>query len=219
MSKSQSQFWLRRAARPRAHNEMYVKCNAVLCDGKFSSASDAAQSLTIIFQLSSAAVCHNPQHPADSPADSSGAPLGGIRWIVSTAMCANWTGARPFVTYTFSNKNWQRNVISIQGAAEALSPEKINCYPLRDVVWQFLNRLDNGFIISPWNSHIEISDKQCNRKSAPSTDNRRVGREESMESRLKQREHNLTRHQFPACWQVSEVKTIRFQSSQRQKTH
>lgn len=44
----------------------------------------------ISIQLSSAAVCHYPQLPADSPADSSGAPLRGIKRIVSTA-----TRARP----------------------------------------------------------------------------------------------------------------------------
>lgn len=92
----------------------------------------------------------------------------GPHWGESNGLWAqlcvpNWM-AHPFVKYTFSNKNWQRNLISIQGEAEALSLEKINCYPLSDCVWQFLNRLDKGFIISPWNSHIEISDKQCNRK-------------------------------------------------------
>ncbi len=60
-------------------------------NGKFQSASSAAESLPIIFQLSSSAVCHNPQHPTDSPADSSGAPRRGIKWIVSTAMCGNCT--------------------------------------------------------------------------------------------------------------------------------
>lgn len=135
-----------------------------LYNGKFPSASSAAQSLPIISQLSSAAVCHNPQHPTDLPADSSGAPLRGIKWIVSTAMCAKLNGTHPFVKHTFPNKNWQRNLISIQGAVETLSLEKINCYPLSDGVWQVLNRLDNGFIILPWNSHSEISDNQCNRK-------------------------------------------------------
>lgn len=134
---------------------------------------------------------------------------GGIKWIVSTATCATWIGTQPFVKYTFSNKNWQRNVISIQGAAEALSLEKINCYLLSDHMWQFLNRLDNGFIILPWNSLAEISDKQCNRRAHKLPDNRQVGREESMESHLKQHEHHLTRHQLSAWWQVSEVKTIR----------
>lgn len=117
----------------------------------------------------------------------------GPHWGESNGLWAqlcvpNWM-AHPFVKYTFSNKNWQRNLISIQGAAEALSLEKINCYPLSDCAWQFLNRLDKGFIISPWNSHIEISDKQCNRKGTRrAADKGRVGRVESMESRLKQHE-------------------------------
>lgn len=159
-------------------------------------------SLPIIIQLSSAApfvTIHS--IPLTCRLTAPGAPLRGIKCIVSAATCANWIGTHPFVKYTFSNKNWQRNAIAIQGAAEALSREKINCH-----MWQVLNRLDNGFIILPWNSLTEISDKHWNRKGACSTDNRWVSREESMESHLKQHEHHLTRHQFLACWQASKVK-------------
>lgn len=143
------------------------------------------RSLAIIsIQLSSAAVCHYPQLPTDSPADSSGAPLRGIKRIVSTATCT-----QPFARYTFSNKNWQRNVISIQGAVAALSREKINCYLLGGGVWQLLNGRDNGFIIAPWSSLTGGNEPQI-------TDG--VGGEELMETYLKRRGHHLTRHRFLA---------------------
>lgn len=158
------------------HNEMHTfKC---VCNVM-------QRSLAVIsIQPSSAAVCHYPQLATDSPADSSGAPLRGIKWIVSTA-----TRARPFARYTFSNKNWQRNVISIQGAVAALSREKINCYLLSDRVWQLLNGRDNGFIIPPRSSLTGRNEPQI-------TDG--VGGEELMESHLKQRGHHLTRHRFLA---------------------
>lgn len=113
----------------------------------------------------------------------------GPRWGESNGLWAQLRAHGPFARYTFSNKNWQRNVISIRGAVAALSREKINCYLLGERPWQLLNGRDNGFIIAPRSSLTGGNEPQI-------TDG--VGGEEWMGTHSKQRGHHLTRRRFLA---------------------